>query len=288
MDLLTAWGIAQAAGFLFKPVLEDLAKDAGVVKDYVKNSFGSVFKAASKSALTKAHGKAIKELLQLIQDELIVNGIAEHEVEAWNDDVKLFIQGQGVQQILREAFSSVAAAVDAGLLAKSWQQMPIRNIRDEEKELRDLLAAQAAGEMAEALQNQTGIAPDLDLEKYRESLLESHQHLKLELLDPNGSSYKVQLRSVFVPQTVRDCQEYIPQVFEIPKEQLTRLRKEGGLDEAMLDLAEDLIESRRRGYLDQSPRSVLEVVADSRHFHLVILGSPGAGKSTLLKALALE
>jgi DNA replication protein DnaC len=193
-----------------------------------------------------------------------------------------------VQQILREAFSSVAAAVDAGLLAKSWQQMPIRNIRDEEKELRDLLAAQAAGEMAEALQNQTGIAPDLDLEKYRESLLESHQHLKLELLDPNGSSYKVQLRSVFVPQTVRDCQEYIPQVFEIPKEQLTRLRKEGGLDEAMLDLAEDLIESRRRGYLDQSPRSVLEVVADSRHFHLVILGSPGAGKSTLLKALALE
>ena len=80
---------------------------------------------------------------------------------------------------------------------------------------------------AAAILAAASIAPDLDLEKYRESLLESHQHLKLELLDPNGSSYKVQLRSVFVPQTVRDCQEYVPQVFEIPKEHLARLRKRG-------------------------------------------------------------
>ena len=39
IDLLVVWGVAQAAGFLFKPVLEDLAKDAGkdVVKGYVEN-----------------------------------------------------------------------------------------------------------------------------------------------------------------------------------------------------------------------------------------------------------
>jgi hypothetical protein len=107
----------------------------------------------------------------------------------------------------------------------------------------------AAAATAEAVQNQTGVAPDFDLEKYREALLERHQHLKLELLDHTGSAYKLQLRSVFVPQTVRDCQEYIPQVFEIPKEHLLRLRQAGGLDEAMLDLAEgmreELIDTRR-------------------------------------------
>jgi replication-associated recombination protein RarA len=60
----------------------------------------------------------------------------------------------------------------------------------------------------------------------------------------------------------------------------------------MLELAEgmqeELIDTRRRSYLDQSPRSVLELVRDDRLPHLVILGSPGSGKSTLLKALALE
>jgi hypothetical protein len=316
IDWLTLWGVTQAAGFLFKPVLESLAEDAvkDIAKDKIKASFGSVFKAASRDTLTRAYGRAVKELLQLIQDELIANDIAEAQVEAWNDDVKLFIRSQGVQQTLRRAFSESSSPVDAGLLAQSWQQMPngphplpaefnwpriaklfslkVRNIREEEKELRDLLMAQASAETAEAIQNQTGVAPDFDLEKYREALLETHQHLKLELLDHTGSAYKIQLRSVFVPQTVRDCQEYIPQVFEIPKEHLLRLRKAGGLDEAMLDLAEgmqeELIDTRRRSYLDQSPRSVLELARDDRLPRLVILGSPGSGKSTLLKALALE
>jgi HEAT repeat protein len=316
VDWLALWGVTQAAGFLFKPVLEELAKDAvkDIFKDKIKASFGSVFKAASRDTLTKAYGRAVKELLQLIQDELIANDIAEAQVEAWNDDVKLFIGGDGVQQTLRRAFSESASLVDAGLLARSWQQMPngphplpgelnwpriaklfsakVRNIRYEEKELRDILAAQASAETAEAVKNRTGVAPDFNLEKYREALLESHQHLKLEVIDHTGSSYKVQLRSVFVPQNVRDCQEYIPQVFEIPKEHLLRLRKSGGMDEEMLELAEgmqeELVDMRRRSYLDQSPRSVMEVVADERLPHVVILGSPGSGKSTLLKAMALE
>jgi len=88
-----------------------------IAKDKIKESFGSVFKAISKDTLTKSYGKAVKELLQLIQDELIANDIAEAQVEAWNDDVKLFIRSQGAQQTLRRAFSESGSPVDAGLLA---------------------------------------------------------------------------------------------------------------------------------------------------------------------------
>jgi hypothetical protein len=37
MDLLVLWGVTQAVGFVFKPILEELAKDAA--KDYVKDFF---------------------------------------------------------------------------------------------------------------------------------------------------------------------------------------------------------------------------------------------------------
>lgn len=218
--------MTQAVGFLFKPVLEDLAKDAvkDVVKDKIKASFGSVFRAVGKDTLTRAYGRAVKELLQLIQDELIANEVPETQVAAWNDDAKLFIRSDAVQQTLCRAFGESSSAVDAGALARSWNEMPngphilpadfnwqriarplgvkVRSIREQEPELRDILVAQAVTETAEAIQSQTGVAPDFDLEKYREALIETHQNLKLELLDHTGASYRVQLRAVFVLSTL--------------------------------------------------------------------------------------
>lgn len=129
---------------------------------------------------------------------------------------------------------------------------------------------------------------DFELESYREALLESHRHLKLELLDTTGASYKVQLNSVFVPQSVRDCQEYVPQYFDLPREHKLRLRQSGDLEEDLLRQTEEMIEERRQIYRDQSPRSVWELVNDDRAGNLVILGDPGSGKSTLLKAMALD
>lgn len=35
LDWLVVWGVTQAAGFVFKPILEDLAKDA--TKDWAKD-----------------------------------------------------------------------------------------------------------------------------------------------------------------------------------------------------------------------------------------------------------
>lgn len=44
LELLAAWGIAQAAGFLFKPVLEELAKDVAKDKDYITGCSGASYK----------------------------------------------------------------------------------------------------------------------------------------------------------------------------------------------------------------------------------------------------
>jgi hypothetical protein len=153
---------------------------------------------------------------------------------------KLFIRSQGVQQTLRRAFSESNPSVDAGLAGPKlaadaqWPASAARQVSTgraspnssvpkcatsakQSKNCATFLTAQASAATAEAIQNQTGVAPDFDLEKYREALLETHQHLKLELLDHTGSSYKIQLRSVFVPQTVRDCQEYIRKSSRFPK-----------------------------------------------------------------------
>jgi NACHT conflict system protein/NACHT domain-containing protein len=262
-----------------------------------------------KDSLHRALGVALRSLLELIQDELLDTELTEEQARAWTGDIKQFIRGECMQQVMRQVFTTSDSTVSEALLREGWENLPrpsplppefdwsrvakrfsraVRSLRESDEDLRGILLAQAVTKTAQAVQQLVGVTPDFDLEKYRESLIESHQHLKLELLDPNGSSYKVQLRSVFVPQTVRDCQEYIPQVFEIPKEHLARLRKSGGLDKEMLGLAEEIIGERRRRYLDQSPRSVLEVIADNSYSHLVVLGNPGSGKSTLLKALALE
>ena len=103
--------------------------------------------------------------------------------------------------------------------------------------------------------------------------MKRYGNLNFESLDTTGAYYSgVKLWSVFVPQSVRECQEYYPQVLELPKEHLKRLREHGELapDESPGEEAEE----RRRSYLEQPVRPVLELVGDHRLPRLVILGDP--------------
>lgn len=72
VDLLVVWGVMQAVGFVFRPILVDLAKDAAkdFAKDFFKDSLKSVLRLPSQEPLQVAAGKAIKEFLQLVQQEL--------------------------------------------------------------------------------------------------------------------------------------------------------------------------------------------------------------------------
>jgi predicted NACHT family NTPase len=312
MDWLVVWGVTQVTGALVKPVLEDFAKDVvnDSAKDYVKNCFGNVFKSLQKDAHEKALGKTIKELAQLIDDQLCDAGVPTHRTEAWANDAKEFVRSKAVQTVMRQAFESSASTVDGVLLEQGWPstvtaRLPVdfdweivaktfskrlKNLRANDSDLRQIYEAQAIGEIAESNRQMAGIVPGFDLNAYRRSLLRQYQRLQLQSLDPYSDRI-AQLRSVFVEQNVRECQEYAPQLLTLPKETRRRFLEQSGDGKwnlAELEARQELVEERLRSYHSQSSRPVFEVVGDPRAERMVILGDPGSGKSSLLRYLALQ
>ncbi len=127
----------------------------------------------------------------------------------------------------------------------------------------------------------------LNLAGYAKAVRDRYARLKLESIDVTGAYYReLELWRVFIPQNVRECQEYLPQILELPKEQLRHLQESSQWGRWELKPGE--IDALRRRYLEQAPRNALELVDDPKLLHLVILGDPGSGKSSLLQALALR
>ena len=147
--------------------------------------------------------------------------------------------------------------------------------------------------IADGTQELVGIAPTFNLGQYAEGLREQYGNLKLESLDTTGVYYnELKLWKIFIPQNLRECQEFIPQVYELPKERSRLLQESGQLD--LLELAEAELENHRKRYVEQPIRGVFEVLGDPNGLakevvakYAVILGDPGSGKSTLLQYLAL-
>jgi hypothetical protein len=126
----------------------------------------------------------------------------------------------------------------------------------------------------------------LDLDDYRQRINQQHGRLKLEDLDATSSDMRpLQVTQLFIEVNARECPEGLPSVLELPKELQRRLREQGALEGKELD--QEALDRHRRSYLDQSPRPVLEVVADPEARKLVVLGNPGSGKSLLLQFMAL-
>jgi predicted NACHT family NTPase len=112
-------------------------------------------------------------------------------------------------------------------------------------------------------------------------------HLKLEELDATSSDMPrgIRVTEVFIPPTVRECEQFLPRAMELPKELQRRLREQEALDGT--ELQEEELASLLRTYLDQSPQPMLELLADPSQRKLVVLGDPGSGKSLLLQYLVL-
>ena len=301
MELLVLWGVTQAVGFLFKPILEELAKE--VAKDYVKDFFKSCLSnvlSPEKEPLQIATGKAITEFLKLIQQELEDADLDNITILQYRYSLEEFIKNKQVAEILGGTFTT--DSIDTRTLKYTWKQLQSKTLPDEfswervskryrkkvkaiiqeTPELREILDSQNLDKIAEAVP----VQPDFDLNRHQEGIREKYGNLNLESLDTDGCAYNtLKLWNIFVPQNVRECQEYLPQVYEIPKEYFKQLKEQDEIDQ---DVSIEELEQRRSLYSQQSIQSILEVVNNPDYKYLVILGDPGSGKSTLLQYLALD
>lgn len=309
---LAVWGAAQATAIVFRPILEDLARDVAkdAAKSYVGRCFQKVFSVIHKQPLTKATGLAVKELLELVENELIRAGIEEEELRDWTGDVRRFIEHGHVRQAIASLFMDPDYHLDPATFASAWQQLSgahalpdgfswefiakrfagkVAQIRQSSRKLQQTFESLAGAGDSAALRELAGLPPGFDLETYREALVERYGHLDFASLDTSGAYYSnVRLWSVFVPQSVRECHRYDPQLLEVPKEHLERLAEAGELDAEQLAESRKLHEERRQAYFNEPRRPVLEVTDDPSLQRLVVLGDPGSGKSSLLRFLALR
>ncbi|MGK7914250.1 MAG: NACHT domain-containing NTPase, partial [Prochloraceae cyanobacterium] len=292
--------------------LKDLAKDAtkdwvkDFFKDCLKDRFEKVVELMSKEPLDISAGKALKEFLQLVQQELKNADLDEQELQQYIEPLKQFIKNKSVKETLGSAFQEDCKVIDTEILAKTWKNLQLLSLPNEfdwelvgklykrevkkiirnSEELRKILDSQTLEEIGEGVKQIAGIAPDFYLIKYREGIQEQYANLKLESLDTSGYAYnELKLWRMFIEQNVRESQEFLPQVYEIPKEYQRKLRESGQLE---AELSREKLKRYRKYYYQQPIRPVLEVIKDEEYKYLVILGDPGSGKSTLLQYIALE
>jgi predicted NACHT family NTPase len=310
LDWLAIWGVTQAAGLIFKPILENLAKDAAKdwAKDLLKGIPGKILKKLKKEDIEIAAGKALKEFLQLMQQQLKVRcKLAETEIKEYTQDIQKFISDKSVIEILGKAFDINCESLDAKILEDSWNRLQLKPLSSkfnwqsiteqyltqvqelllDSKELHHILELQKLSNIEINTKEIAGVIVDFNLVKYQESIRERYGNLKLDSLDTSGYAYnELKLWKIFTAQNVRETHQFLAQVHELPKEHLRRLRESDQV-EAEIEL-EDL-ERHKRVYYEQPIRVVLDVVNKKQDYkYIVILGDPGSGKSTLLQFLALN
>ncbi len=204
------------------------------------------------------------------------------------------------------------------LVAKLYLKKVKALIRESD-ELREIFDSQQLAAIAENMRELAGIIPNFDLRQYQEGIREKYGNLRLDSLDTDGAAYnRLKLWRIFIPQNVRFVHGLLPQVYQLPKEHLRRMRDSKDIEG---DIEEVDLERYRRVYGEQPIRSVLDIINDSyskrlppqpplvrgeleflvrgeleflvrggvnSYRYIVILGDPGAGKSSLLQYLALN
>ncbi|MBX9258944.1 HEAT repeat domain-containing protein, partial [Desmonostoc muscorum CCALA 125] len=313
VEWFTLWIGQKAVGFLVKTIIseefvKDLVKDCA--KDFFKNIFNNAVTAPFKrEPLEKAVVMAVTEFLQLMQQDLNDSELAEDEIKKYEQPLKKFLKYPEVKIILGTAFKDDCQAIDTKELEGIWYQLnasyplpddfnwkriakkylqKVKDIIIEVPELRYILDSRNLDKIRDNTTEIAGIIPNFDLETYQEAIKETYSNLNLDSLDTSTYDYRDKLKvwDIFIAQNVRKIYQVIPQIHELPKEHLRRLRESNEL-EAEVQLEE--FERYKRVYLEQPTRSVVDIVNEKQTYkYIVILGDPGSGKSTLLKYLALN
>ena len=302
VEWLITWGASKAVGFLAKKVIGELAR--GAAEDYVKDFFKQCLSNAisninKKEPLQKAMAAATKDFLELVEEELKEVDGDESQLDQYIKPLEQLIKNQSVLAILGSAFDknvtldikklatignqinpSLPDKFDWELVIKQYQRKAKKIIRESD-ELRQILDSENLEELASQIQRK----PEFNLRKHKEGIRERYGNLRLDSLDTKGLAYNIELLKMFIPQKVRETQEFIPQIHLMPKEHQQQLKETRELE---AEFSQEQLESLERQYFEQQTRSVLELVKDNNYQYLVILGDPGSGKSTLLRYIALK
>ena len=106
VEWLAVWGVYTVAGFVFTEVLAPLAK--GALEDYVKDFFKDSIKDFTglfqKDTLQTVVGKALKEFLQLVQQELEDAEVSEEQLKQYVQPLNQFIHDKSVKELLGSTF----------------------------------------------------------------------------------------------------------------------------------------------------------------------------------------
>jgi hypothetical protein len=148
--------------------------------------------------------------------------------------------------------------------------------------LQDMLLQKLSRPTRKKRGRSTSGSAEINIALYRAAIRSEYRHLRLETLKADQTYYvDVELRSVFVPQDVRNCQKWLPEALGVPK-RLTEKKNESNTDLGLANIR------HLEGFYEQKPKPVLSVLRDPTNRHLVILGDPGAGKSSLAHVQLLE
>ncbi|WYL92882.1 MAG: HEAT repeat domain-containing protein [Gloeotrichia echinulata IR180] len=294
MNLVDAWGVSSTLGFFFKTLLEELAQEE--LAAYTQTFFPDVIPESQgtwlKDKFTVAFGQGLKEFLHLVQKGLEDTDCSDSKVKQYINPLRQFIRHQAVLAELGKPFADVAC--DAASLAAIWYKLDLPQLPDEfpwkritvryKKKVEAII--RESDDLSFILQQDSHNNP-VFLMGYREIIKKTYGCLRLDIIDPTGYNYNLKLWNMFVPQNVREVQEALPQVYELPKEFLERLKKSEKIEET--DIAPEVLEYYKQVDYQQQPHSVLDIIKDEKtYLYTVILGNPGSGKSSLLQYLALE
>lgn len=287
-----------------------------LVRDTVSNALGDRLddrwesQELGRQVQTAVQG-GLRALIAEIDDELEDQEVGAESRQLAADGVRRLLDQARVRGALAGPFHSSTAEVSGEFLERAWGEVTAgdshlpggfswsrvakrysrsaHRLADEcpaLREARDTQNLRGTREAVEQLAAAQPVQPGFDFVEYRAAMRRQYGRLKLEELDPSTHDIQpLMLTGMFIPQSARECTEFVPRLFELPKEVQKRLREQSELGPGW---TEEEMERCRRVYLEQSSASVLEIVEWRDCSRMVLLGDPGSGKSTLLQYLVLR
>jgi len=303
MDPLTISLLGSVLGKLALELITGACKDH--LKDKLKTFFkrlekvsdGKKVQLAYQNALAKAFASCLESLLLSIKSFHYSN----EELKAYRESLEAFIKDA---EVATELLASVLDPHDPALpsadrLRERWRAIEGEKLPDDSlwrnvavafrrqaarevilsDDLRELHSARNLAELRKLIERQGGVKTEVRWELYTQQMLTRYAPVDLANLMPAYADDpgRMVIRDVFVAQHVREN----PPPVELPKDVVDG--KPNDEDGNAVD--DEEVARLHTVYVDQSPRPVLDVIADPGNRLLVLIGEPGSGKSTLMRYL---